>query len=232
MRRGIYSWLFAFPWLQHTDKITAWEVRKMPFKRLLISVLCLLVSTAVFASGTVTPQFFNQDRKEDILFQDNDSDGNFDPGDTIQYEIEITNTGTDVMFTDTPDPNTTLIVGPVTTTQGAVTSGNGVGDTEVMVILGDMSASSGATVTFRVMINNPLPVGLSVVSNQGRVSWTAGGVAQSSFTDDPATPGSPDPTVTPLDIEAATVQSLNVWGMGFVVLLIGVMSAWRLKRLI
>src|SRR6266404_416292 len=47
---------------------------------------------------------------------DVDGDGRADPGDTLLRTVTITNTGTDatgVKFTDTLDPNTTLVAGSV-----------------------------------------------------------------------------------------------------------------------
>ena len=71
--------------------------------------------------------------KRDVLQIDNDGDGQADPGDTIEYAIVIANLGggaaTGVTFNDTPDANTTLVAGSVTTTQGNVTQGNGANDT-------------------------------------------------------------------------------------------------------
>ena len=51
--------------------------------------------------------------KIDGIAVDNDLDGRVDPGDTISYTVTITNTGTTdatgVNFSDTLDPNTTLV---------------------------------------------------------------------------------------------------------------------------
>ncbi|HEU4595939.1 MAG TPA: Ig-like domain-containing protein, partial [Pyrinomonadaceae bacterium] len=51
-------------------------------------------------------------------FDDPDGDGKAEPGQTITYNVTITNNGTDatnVQFTDTIDPNTTLVPGSVAT---------------------------------------------------------------------------------------------------------------------
>jgi uncharacterized repeat protein (TIGR01451 family) len=51
-------------------------------------------------------------------FSDPDGDGKAEPGDTITYNVTVTNNGTDatnVQFTDTLDPNTTLVPGSVAT---------------------------------------------------------------------------------------------------------------------
>ncbi len=120
--------------------------------------------------------------KADILFEDNDGNDQANPGDTLRYTITITNPddasddpATNVIFTDTPDPNTTLVVGSVTVTppltlpQG-VTSGNGPDDTRVEVDIGDIAEGASVTITFDVTINDPLPEGTTQVANQGFVS--------------------------------------------------------------
>lgn len=129
-----------------------------------------------------------------------DADGDLltDPGDALTYTVTITNNGggdaTSVTFTDTPDSNTTLVAGMVTTSTGTITTGNGVGDSFVDVNLGTIAASGGsATITFTVLVDDPLPPGVTTVSNQGTVS---GANLASTPTDDPAVGGSTDPTVT------------------------------------
>ncbi len=113
--------------------------------------------------------------KDDALLVDGDSDGLADPGDTLRYTIVITNNGTgdatSVVFNDTPDPNTALVVGSVTTTAGTVTTGNTAGDTTVAVDAGTLAAYGGSvTITFDVVVDDPLAAGVTEVSNQGSVS--------------------------------------------------------------
>lgn len=113
--------------------------------------------------------------KDDALLVDGDSDGLADPGDTLRYTIVITNTGTgdatSVVFNDTPDPNTALVAGSVTTTAGTVTTGNTAGDTSVAVDAGTLAAYGGTvTITFDVVVDDPLAAGVTEVSNQGSAS--------------------------------------------------------------
>jgi uncharacterized repeat protein (TIGR01451 family) len=139
--------------------------------------------------------------KSDALLVDVDGDTLAEPGDTLRYTIVITNGGpgdaTAVVLTDVPDGNTSLVSGSVTTTSGAVTTGNGGGDTSVEVDAGTIAAGGSTTITFDVVIDDPLPPGVTTVSNQGTVS---GANFSSVSTDDPAAGGSADPTVTSITL--------------------------------
>ncbi len=154
--------------------------------------------------------------KGDALFDDADSSGSPSAGDVLEYTVEVANSGTadatGVVFTDTPDANTTLVAGSVTTTQGAVTVGNTGGDTVVEVDLGTLTAGTTATVTFRVTIDDPLPIGTSQVANQGLV--TSDDDPDGEPTDDPDTPADDDPTDTPVsdlsELEATKLDTLVV----------------------
>ena len=81
--------------------------------------------------------------KTDILLVDADGSGCPSPGDTIRYEIAISNIGnqaaTGVAFADTPSVYSSLIVGSVTTTHGIVTTGNTPGDVTVGVDVGTIA---------------------------------------------------------------------------------------------
>lgn len=149
--------------------------------------------------------------KNDALLVDVDHDGLADPGDTLRYTVVITNSGNSaangVTFSDTPDANTALVVGSVTTSAGTVTSGNNAGATSVGVNVGTLAAAGGtATITFDVVVRNPVPPGTTQVSNQGTV---AGSNFNSVPTDDPAAPGNADPTVTSLSVPPAVSATKN-----------------------
>ncbi len=135
----------------------------------------------------------------DALGEDRDGSGQPSPGDQVTYTARITNTTatsvTGATFTLTPDPATALETGSVTTTAGTITTGNTPGDPAVAVALGTMTAGQIVTVTFAVSVNAPFPDGLSHITTQGTV--TADG-APGSLTDDPATFGPTDPTITPI----------------------------------
>lgn len=137
--------------------------------------------------------------KVDTLVSDADGDGLPSPGDTLRYEIIIENTGAspteNALFNDTPDPNTTLVVGSVQSTQGAVILGNNPGETSVQVNLGTIAGNSTVIITFDVLINNPLEPGVTQVANQGFLTTDD---LPTIPTDDPGTPTPNDPTVTPV----------------------------------
>ena len=124
----------------------------------------------------------------------------------LEYTIEIFNSGgpgSDAIFTDTPDANTTLVVGSVTTSQGTVTTGHGGGDTSVEVDLGDIGSggSPDVTITFQVTINDPFPAGVAFVSNQGSLRADNDPNAP-VLTDDPDTPAPGDPTIALSNVSA------------------------------
>jgi hypothetical protein len=149
----------------------------------------------------------------DALLIDNDFDGVASPGDRIRYTTTVTNpddaldlSSTGVFFNISPDTNTTLVVGSVTTTQGIVTTGNTGGDTTVSVNSGIIADAASVTMTFDVQIDLPLASSITQVSAQGTVTSTniTGGLS----TDDPAVAGITDTTNTPI---TKTVVGNFIW---------------------
>jgi uncharacterized repeat protein (TIGR01451 family) len=140
--------------------------------------------------------------KDDVLAVDNNSNGQANPGDTLEYTVVISNlvdtvgaAAGNVTFSDTPDPNTTLVVGSVSSVPlGTVTTGNTPGDTTVAVDIGDIADGATVTITFRVTVNDPLPGCVAQVSNQGLVNSDT---LTDMPTDDPDTPAVDDATDTP-----------------------------------
>ncbi|MEM6705195.1 MAG: IPTL-CTERM sorting domain-containing protein [Acidobacteriota bacterium] len=137
--------------------------------------------------------------KSDTLVTDADASGGLTAGDTLEYRVEISNFGggvaNAVVFEDGPVANATLVVGSVTTTVGTVTTGNAGGDTTVTVDLGALAGGSSATVTFQVLLDLPLPAGVTEIVNQGTVRSTN---HPDTPTDDPDTVAADDPTRTPI----------------------------------
>ncbi|MEO7910365.1 MAG: hypothetical protein ABIV47_12015, partial [Roseiflexaceae bacterium] len=137
--------------------------------------------------------------KQASLFTDADKNGVVSPGDTILYDIIIKNTGntaaTGVIYSDTPDSNTTLVVGSVQTSVGAITGGN-TGTPPVTVDLGTIPGLGGtAMISYKVTINTPLQAGVVQVINQGIVSSNE---LPPVPTNDPTTPNPGDPTIVPV----------------------------------
>ena len=143
--------------------------------------------------------------KTGALLIDSDNDGLIEAGETIRYTITITNpdddnnaTVEDVIFTDTPDPDTNLVVGSVTTSQGTVTTGNGGGDTDIAIDIGDIPDGAFVTITFDVVVK---PGANEPVCNQGFISHALErpiGIGFNLPTDDPNTPEPNDPTCLPV----------------------------------
>jgi len=129
--------------------------------------------------------------KSCTLHNDADGGGQLSQGDTVRYVVNIPNTGTvavlDAVFTDTPDSNTSLVVGSVSSSQGTVISGNNTGDSSIVVSLGTVNPNSTVTITFDVVVDN----NVTSISNQGFVDLRGTIVP----TDDPSTNTPDDPTV-------------------------------------
>lgn len=106
---------------------------------------------------------------------------------------------TGVVFNDTPDANTTLVAGTVNTSQGTVDTGNDSTDTAVAVNVGTIAPHETVTITFRVVIHDPLPAGVFQVANQGLVGSNE---LPDEPTDDPSTPVDDDPTILVVTEEA------------------------------
>jgi uncharacterized repeat protein (TIGR01451 family) len=133
--------------------------------------------------------------KTGVLVIDSNSNGAVDPGDEVEYTVEISKTGQDasnVTFIDEPDLNTTLKTGSVNTTQGTVTVGLNAGDTSVAVDLGTIQGDGAAvTISFTVVVNDPFPAQTPSIANQGFVLRSG---HPDLPTDDPNTPEPGDPT--------------------------------------
>ena len=129
---------------------------------------------------------------------DHDVNGNKTvwPGDSLSYEINITNKGrtaaTDVVFNDIPDQNIKLINGSVQANQGIVLHGDTTGDSDVAVSIGEIPAGGNVSIRFRVIINSVVPPELNQISNQGIIESKE---LPSVLTDDPAIQGTNDPTI-------------------------------------
>lgn len=161
-------------------------------------------------SDTVSSPTFRVEATKADSFQDLNGDLQPNPGETITYDVTVVNpTSTDglpltnVTFNDTPDLNTLLSVGSVTTSQGTVISGNNGGDTNVAVDIGAIADGDTVAIQFDVVINPDFPHGVSNVINQGQASSDT---FTNLPTDDPDTSASGDSTITPITIPPADLS--------------------------
>ncbi len=141
-----------------------------------------------------------QSIKTSELAVDDDNNGVISPGDTLLYRIVISNIGTapatNVGFSDGLDPNTSLVVGSVTTNRGTVVLGNSAGNTSVQVAVGTLLPTESVTIVLRTRIHNPLPDGVTQIVNQGVVSSVE--LPDEPTDDDGLGGGTGDPTVAPI----------------------------------
>ncbi|MEM7129244.1 MAG: hypothetical protein AAF702_23125 [Chloroflexota bacterium] len=121
------------------------------------------------------------------------------PGDTLIYQVTIRNTGSveaqGIVFDDTLDSNTSLIVGSVQSDQGVISQGNLQGDTSISINIGNISPNQEVTISFQARINTDIDPTVISIRNQGLVS--GGGIAD-LLTDDPSIEGKSNPTETVL----------------------------------
>lgn len=169
--------------------------------------------------------------KDSVLSADNDGSGSVTAGDNLLYTIVLSNIGDvdalDVVLDDVPDANTTLVVGTVTTSLGAVVVGNTAGDSAVSVDIGTLAALVGeATVTFEVQIDDPVPPGVTEIVNQGVAS---GSNFEDVPTDDPNSSPDDDPTTTTLGPPIQEIPTLSEWGMIALCLLLFLAAARVLR---
>ncbi len=171
----------------------------------------------------------------DPAIHDNDGSGDLSPGDMLAYSVSVTNISTgdalDVVYNDAPDANTSLIVGSVTTTQGTVDTGNNAGDSSIQVAIGTLTGGSGATITYEVLINDPIPVGVTTIVNQGLLS---GSNFTDVLSDDPVTVAANDATINQMPalarLAAFGIPVLPAWGLPAVILMLVSLVAWSRRK--
>jgi len=156
-----------------------------------------------------------------VKITDINNDGRPGPGDVLEYTCIVRNTGTlsgqNIVFSDVPDVNSSLIPGSVNSTQGTVSSGNNGGEKFVGVGLGDVPPGGQVTVTFRVLINNPQWE--PQIINQAIVK---GSNILEQLSDDPNTSQANDPTA----IEVQTSPSLPGTTLpGMIIMVLGMFGA-------
>ena len=124
------------------------------------------------------------------------------PGDVLRYTIIVQNTGNTAAkgatFTDTIPAHTTYVAGsttlnaaPIADAGGAMPYASSGPVNSAGALSGQINAGATATIAFQVTIDNPLPAGVTQVSNQAVVSANA---VTSVFTNNPGTSTPGDPT--------------------------------------
>ena len=99
---------------------------------------------------------------------DGNGDGLAQPGDTLEYTVTLTNTGSaasNVIFTDTLPSETTYVTGSLTSSTGTVDAS---GAPALTVTIPSMADGDSVTITFRAVVNSGVSEG-TVISNQGSV---------------------------------------------------------------
>jgi len=125
----------------------------------------------------------------------------------------------DLEFTDVIPADTTYIASSVTHPGGSTV----VSETPVLNITGiDVPAHGQVTVTFRVVVDNPLPAGVTQITNQGTVSYDSDGDGTNDSTQqtdgDTTQPGEQS-TDMPVPVPMTLIPTLSDWG----VLLLGIL---------
>jgi uncharacterized repeat protein (TIGR01451 family) len=142
--------------------------------------------------------------KTAFLLRDADRNNRVSPGDQLRYVITLSNLGNrpaqQLYLVDTPDPNTTLVVGTVKTDQGQVIQGNSLGNGRVLLALDTLAPGGRATLSFQVGIQpqaEATQIQNQAVATFERVDANPTG-QMVVLSDDPATTAAFDATVTVL----------------------------------
>lgn len=150
-------------------------------------------------------------------------DANFDgaanPGERLQYFIQIQNQGSgnanNVLLTDIPDVKSSLVPGTVTTTSGSVTSGNQAGANAVTVSIPVVGVAPCqpqlVVVALTVEIDLPFFDPGDSVCNQASLFSADSPVALS---DDPFTIAPDDPTCVVVSLSPQQAHSVDIDGDG------------------
>jgi uncharacterized repeat protein (TIGR01451 family) len=164
------------------------------FRNRMLSTAFATVALALMATAAQAVPILTA-TKTDTLWVDINADNMANPGDTIRYLVTIANVGTmdamNVVFIDTIDINTTLDPGSLTI-PADVSSASA---ETITAALGDLAPGGSFDLSFDVMVDDPFPIGVTQVANQGLVS---GDNFADVLTDDPDAAGPDDPTVTPV----------------------------------
>jgi len=171
--------------LEHVRSLSVKVAAEQPQKSGKFNVIMKLAATLYAAKSTT--------------YQDIDFNGEISPGDVLVYTVTISNSGTldatNVVFSDTPGANSSLVVGSVSASSGTVALGNSAGDNAVQVNIPRVAVPpcgpASVVITFRAAIDNPFTGSPATVCNHGLVTSPD---APTAWTDDPSTGASGDAT--------------------------------------
>jgi len=157
-----------------------------------------------------------------------------EPGDIICYTAWVNNTG-DANSSDNPGnefedkiPDHTTYAGSAGASSGTIQY-DAVNDT--IIWNGDIPAGGSVEITFCVTVDIDVPLGTTVISNQGTVYYDSNGDGTNDAekpTDDPVTAPSPDPTELQLSI-SAPVPIMTPVGMLALVGLLSTVAALSIR---
>jgi uncharacterized repeat protein (TIGR01451 family) len=129
------------------------------------------------------------------------------PGHVLRYTITVQNTGntvaTGAALADAIPAHTTYVAGsttlnaaPIADVGGAMPFASSAVINSAGALSGQINAGATAVIVFQVTIDNPLPAGVTNVSNQALVSANA---VASILTNNPGTSAPGDPTIIAID---------------------------------
>jgi LPXTG-site transpeptidase (sortase) family protein len=171
-------------------RLFSWRFQLLVWRVLVLSLTSLFVVsfmiTAVSAARLYLPSITAT--KTDS-FVGGDGDGKADPGETIQYSVDIHNSGsaaTGVTYTDTIDSNTTLVAGSTAASPAAED------DTYPETVIGNVSVNS-STIGYSVVSNDYLGLNPTAAisaydaasAQGGTITMTTSGAGMGEFTYDP-----------------------------------------------
>jgi uncharacterized repeat protein (TIGR01451 family) len=148
----------------------------------------------------IVPNMLLRVTKIGLFASDDNDNGLVDPGERLQYRIRVINNGNtalnNIVLTDTPDPNTTLVNGSVRVNRGTIRQGNNTGDESITIEIGELLPGAGQSIeiSMDVLVNGG--VGVNVVANQAVASYSGvGGTPTTVLSDNPRSPAPNDPFI-------------------------------------
>lgn len=158
--------------------------------------------------------------------------GQFHAGGTVTYTIVLSNPGPGAQGDNPGDELTDVLPPELILVSASATSGTAVATpaTNTVTWNGAVPALGSVTITIQAAIGNGVPSGTSI-SNQAAFSYDADGDGtneSSGVSDDPAAPGSADPTVIGL-ASVVDVPALDWVGLALLAALLAGFSVARLR---